>query len=131
MCKRLLHLWLSGPCFFLSYFFSLGSYARSVIEDHGHLPSWGLVGHSQGGLVSLHLHNFYWSPNDAVVSSPTSRPVQTVGTPFLGVSGTGVTLDIGALFGLGCGDNFDLSRDGANLWMVTRKTSFCFLVFDQ
>jgi hypothetical protein len=68
------------------------------------------------------------------VNAAASRPIQTMGTPFSGVSGTGVALDIGvflneerkqmsnacskgALFGLGCGDNFDLSRDGANLWL--------------
>jgi hypothetical protein len=77
------------------------------------------VGHSQGGLVALHLHNFYWSPNDAVSPSATaSRPVQSMATPYSGVSGTGAALDLGALFGLGCGDNFDLSRDGANLWQA-------------
>jgi pimeloyl-ACP methyl ester carboxylesterase len=91
-------------------------YAQAVIQAHGHLPSWGLVGHSQGGLVALHLHNFYWSPNDAVAT--TGRPIQSMGTPWGGVSGTGAALDIGALFGVGCGDNFDLSTDGANLWQA-------------
>lgn len=93
-------------------------FAEHVVSTYDHLPSYGLVGHSQGGLASLHIRNFYWSGNDAAapVAATGTRPVQSMGSPYLGVSGAGAALDLGALFGLGCGDNFDLTLDGANLW---------------
>lgn len=96
-------------------------YAKKVIDSYEHLPSFGLIGHSQGGMVSLHIRNFYWSGNDAAsapAGSAAHRPVQSMGTPYLGVSGAGAALDLGALFGLGCGNNFDLTLDGANLWLA-------------
>lgn len=89
-------------------------YAQMVIAQYADLPSFALVGHSQGGLVAAHIRNYYWTPNDAV--APGKRAVQTMGSPFQGVSGAGAALDLGALFGLGCGNNFDLTLDGAALW---------------
>jgi pimeloyl-ACP methyl ester carboxylesterase len=91
-------------------------YAKDVIDSYNNLPSYGLIGHSQGGMVSVHIRNFYWTGNDAVAGSNSQRPIQSMGTPYLGVSGAGAALDLGALFGLGCGNNFDLTLDGANLW---------------
>jgi len=93
-------------------------YATKVVQAYDALPSYGLVGHSQGGMTSLHIRNFFWSPNDAVVTdgATATRPVQSMGSPYHGVSGAGAALDLGALFGVGCGENFDLTTDGANLW---------------
>jgi hypothetical protein len=91
-------------------------FAELVLDETQHLPSFGLVGHSQGGMTALHLHNFFWSPADAV--EPGKRPVQSVGSPYLGVTGAGAALDLGSLFGVGCGENFDLTIDGANLWLA-------------
>merc|ERR1711991_995699 len=94
-------------------------FAEDVIATAGHLPSWGLVGHSQGGMVALHIRNFYWSPNDAVdAANAATRPVQSMGSPYLGVSGAGAALDLGSLLGVGCGENFDLTTDGSNLWLA-------------
>ena len=96
-------------------------FAQNVMTAAKDLPSFGLLGHSQGGMAALHVHNFYWSGNDAASESLAggeSRAVQSVGSPYLGVTGAGAALDLGSLFGIGCGDNFDLTRDGATLWLA-------------
>jgi pimeloyl-ACP methyl ester carboxylesterase len=99
-------------------------YATKVVTQFDHLPSWGLVGHSQGGMVSLHIRNFFWSANDAVTATAAAgRAVQSMGTPYHGVSGAGLALDLGDLFGVGCGENFDLTVDGANLWKSGLESS--------
>jgi hypothetical protein len=108
------------------------TYAEMVANAYDHLPSFGLVGHSQGGMASAHLRNYMWTGNDAVQrksgSAIGSRPVQSMGSPYLGVSGAGAALDLGALFGVGCGENFDLTTDGANLWLVFCILGCCFFV---
>jgi len=73
------------------------------------------VGHSQGGVVSLHLLNYYWSGLD---QSGAGRKIQTVGTPWYGNSAAGSTANLGKMFGVGCGANSDLSLDGANVWLT-------------
>jgi len=79
------------------------------------LSSFGLVAHSQGGAASLHLHNFYWSPLENAVGN---RQIQTVGTPYAGSSLAGSSANLGKVFGIGCGGNYDLTHDGANQWQV-------------
>jgi len=88
-------------------------FARLILEFGLPYNSYGIVAHSQGGLASLHLKTYYWSGLDALTKG---RPIQTVGSPYRGCSLAGILADLGWLFGLGCGSNFDLSRDGANLW---------------
>jgi len=76
-----------------------------------------IVGHSQGGMASLHLHTYYWSNLDVTVTDG-GRVIQSVGTPYQGTSLAGFLADLGWVFGLGCGSNFDLSRDGAPNWLA-------------
>ncbi len=76
--------------------------------------SFGIVAHSQGGAASLHLYTYYWSGLDY---SSGSRLIQTVGTPYQGTALAGSLALIGEIFGAGCGTNWDLTYDGAALWL--------------
>jgi len=76
--------------------------------------SYSLVAHSQGGLASTHLKTYYWSPAD--VSPYNGRVIQSVGSPYHGSGLSGVLADMGVVFGIGCGANFDLTHDGAINW---------------
>jgi len=76
---------------------------------------YSLIAHSQGGMASLHLLNTYWSGLDHVSSG---RRIQTIGTPWKGNSAAGSTANLGKLFGVGCGPNHDLTRDGAKNWFA-------------
>eukprot|EP01126_Amoeba_proteus_P053044 TRINITY_DN6448_c0_g1_i8.p1 TRINITY_DN6448_c0_g1~~TRINITY_DN6448_c0_g1_i8.p1 ORF type:complete len:411 (-),score=74.58 TRINITY_DN6448_c0_g1_i8:152-1384(-) len=78
------------------------------------LNSFGVIGHSQGGLVALHMHNFFWS---GLESATGGLLIQTLGTPYLGSSAAGSAANLGEIFGIGCGSNSDLSRDGAANWL--------------
>jgi len=46
------------------------------------------------------------------------RVVQSVGSPYQGTSLAGFLADLGRIFGLGCGSNYDLSRAGAANWLA-------------
>jgi len=87
----------------------LALFAESMSMD-----SFGIIAHSQGGLASLHLLNYYFTGLD---NSQGGRKIQTVGSPWLGNSGAGSTANLAAIFGIGCGPNFDLTTDGATLWL--------------
>jgi len=78
------------------------------------LTSYGMIAHSQGGMAALHILNFY---NTGLDVAQGSRVVQTVGTPFNGNSAAGTAADLVKIFGISCGANFDLSKDGAVLWL--------------
>lgn len=86
------------------------------IRDFGNaqFDSHGLVAHSQGGAASLHLYTYYWSGLD---SSSGNRLIQSVGTPYQGTALAGNLAAIGEIFGIQCGTNFDLTYDGASLWL--------------
>lgn len=92
-------------------------YAQRVVTfaNENGLSSYGLVGHSQGGIVTLHSLNYYFSGLDAAVGP---RKIQSLASPYNGNSAAGNTADLGKLFGLGCGPNFDMTVDGATLWMA-------------
>jgi len=79
------------------------------------ITSYGIVGHSQGGMVGLHLLNYYDTGLD---NAQGSKLIQSLGTPFKGCSAAGSAADLGKLFGVGCGSNTDLSTDGAKLWLA-------------
>lgn len=79
------------------------------------LHRFGVIAHSQGGLASTHLLNYYWSALDV---STGPRRIQSVGSPYQGCSGAGSAASIVSLFGFGCGENFDLSMDGIQLWLA-------------
>jgi len=96
--------------------FSHDLYAQKVINFvNTHNPaSFSLVGHSQGGFVSLHILNYYFTALD---NTQGGKLIQTVGTPWLGCSVAGNAAALGKIFGLSCGSNSDLTRDGATNWL--------------
>jgi len=88
-----------------------------LIKNYGeslNLPSFGLVGHSQGGLAGLHLKAYYWSGLDTATGG---RLIQSVGSPYKGCSLAGSLADLGGLFGVGCKANPDLAPNGAQVWL--------------
>ena len=82
--------------------------------------SYGIVAHSQGGMASLHLYNYYWSGLDNAVGS---RLIQSVGTPYKGTNLAGVLAALGGIFGVGCGTNTDLTYTGAANWLAGISTA--------
>jgi len=87
---------------------------HSFAEGRG-ASAYSILGHSQGGPVSVHLHNYYWSGLD---NAPTSgRLIQSVGSPYQGCSAAGTLANIGKIFGIGCGANNDLTIDGSSAWI--------------
>jgi len=85
------------------------------------LPSFSLIGHSQGGMVSAHIHNYFFTGLEMATGG---RLIQTVGTPWKGCSAAGGLADLGDIFGVACGSNNDLSLDGAVNWLagITSET---------
>lgn len=92
-------------------------YAQRIVQfaAENQLSSYGLVGHSQGGIVTLHSLNYYFTGLDAATGN---RKIQSLASPYNGNTAAGSTADFGKVFGLGCGSNYDMSRDGAVLWMA-------------
>jgi len=87
------------------------------------LPSYGIIGHSQGGMIAAHILNYYFT---GLEKATGSRIIQSVGTPWKGCTAAGTLAELGKIFGVGCGSNTDLSLDGAINWlagisMETRK----------
>lgn len=86
-----------------------------LIDAYGdNFSSFGAVAHSQGGAASLHLYTYYWSGLDY---SSGNRLIQSVGTPYRGTALAGMLAVLGEIFGVGCGTNWDLTYDGASLWL--------------
>lgn len=86
-----------------------------LIGSHGsQFDSFGVVAHSQGGAATLHLYTYYWSGLDW---SSGNRLIQSVGTPYQGTALAGMLAVLGDIFGAGCGTNWDLTYDGASLWL--------------
>merc|ERR1711916_415082 len=88
----------------------LGEFGDSFFD------SFGIIGHSQGGLAATTLLQNYWSGLD---ESTGGRVIQSVGSPYLGNSASGSTADLGAIFGILCGSQEDLTREGAERWVAT------------
>jgi len=78
-------------------------------------PSYGLLVHSQGGMVGLHLYSYFETGLD---DASGGKVIQSIGAPYQGCSAAGTAADFGKLFGAGCGANTDLTTDGARLWMA-------------
>jgi len=76
--------------------------------------AYSLIGHSQGGMVALHLLNNFWTGLDHL--NANGRLIQSIGTPWAGNSAAGSSASLGKLFGIGCGQNNDLTLDGAKNW---------------
>eukprot|EP01092_Planopodium_desertum_P006896 TRINITY_DN28212_c0_g1_i3.p1 TRINITY_DN28212_c0_g1~~TRINITY_DN28212_c0_g1_i3.p1 ORF type:complete len:362 (-),score=102.78 TRINITY_DN28212_c0_g1_i3:140-1225(-) len=92
-------------------------YANDVVAflKANNITSASGIGHSQGGPVLTHILNYYWSAFDVTITLP-GYAIQSVGSPYMGCSMAGGLANVGGIFGVGCGSNSDLSRDGALLW---------------
>lgn len=82
--------------------------------------SYGIVAHSQGGMASLHLYNYYWSGLD---NATGNRLIQSVGTPYKGTNLAGILATLGSWFGVGCGTNDNLTYSGASSWLAGISTA--------
>lgn len=90
-------------------------FAQRIATFGAQWDSFGVVAHSQGGAASLHLYTYYWSGLDYATGN---RLIQSVGTPYQGTTLAGNVAVLGQIFGVGCGGNFDLTHDGAALWLA-------------
>ena len=93
--------------------FTHDGFALDILSFGSQYKSYSIIGHSQGGNAGLHLYSFYWSGIDW---SDGDRKVQAVGTPFLGTPLAGSIADLGAVFGIQCGANYDMTYDGSAQW---------------
>lgn len=91
-------------------------FAQLILQAGASYPSYGIVGHSQGGAAALHLYSRYWSGLD---NASGGRLIQSVGTPYQGTSLAGNLAALGKIFGVGCGKNTDLTYSGAANWLAT------------
>jgi len=91
------------------------AFANLIWAFGNNSKSFGIVAHSQGGAAALHLWTYYFSGLDWAEGP---RLIQSVGTPYQGTPLAGNLAVLGDLFGAGCGTNFDLSVDGAALWLA-------------
>jgi len=116
--------WLSTPSAFTNAGFlnlAKGNYghhqfalkALSYMESVNS-PSFSLIGHSQGGCVSSHIYNYFFTGLD---NAKGGRLIQSVGSPYTGCTAAGSLANLGEIFGVGCGSNNDLSLDGAANWL--------------
>jgi hypothetical protein len=122
----LVHGYCSGRVWFTSHFTgavefqdyeqnrSHDAFANLIRNFGSSYSSFGIVAHSQGGCASLHLYTYYWSGLDY---SSGDRLIQSVGTPYRGTAIAGILADLGAIFGVQCGSQWDLTYDGASLWL--------------
>ncbi|MDG1898514.1 MAG: hypothetical protein P8I74_01475 [Phycisphaerales bacterium] len=97
----------------LSQNFSHDQFALDIRSFGNQYKSYSIVAHSQGGNAGLHLYTFYWSGLDW---STGIRKVQALGTPLQGTPLAGSIADLGAIFGIQCGSNYDMTYDGAAQW---------------
>ena len=95
-------------------------FALNLHDATTDLQSFGVVGHSQGALAALHLSTFYFSGLDRAVGD---RLIQSVGAPFQGTRLAGNAAVLGKIFGFGCGTAFDMTYDGAALWLANIPTA--------
>jgi hypothetical protein len=92
------------------------AFAVRIRDAASSFSSYGIVAHSQGGLASLHLRSFYWSPLD---NSNGGRRIQSLASPYQGQPLAGLLAKIGGALGFLCGSNDDLTYDGARLWLAS------------
>jgi len=118
--------WASSAADFTDAFFPAdkGNYANHVYAQKmlaqaqaKGMTKYGVIGHSQGGMVAVHLHNYFFTGLDMASTENGAVLLQSLGTPFQGNTAAGSSASLGELFGIGCGSNTDLSRDGAVNWL--------------
>ncbi|MEL7474545.1 MAG: conditioned medium factor, partial [Planctomycetota bacterium] len=95
-------------------------FANLLLAFGNNSKSFGIVAHSQGGAAALHLWTYYFSGLDWAEGP---RLIQSVGTPYQGTPLAGNLAILGDIFGTGCGANFDLSTDGAAMWLAGIPTA--------
>lgn len=95
-------------------------FARLISNFGAQWNSFGVVAHSQGGLASLHLYNYYWSGLDRATGN---RLIQSVGSPYRGTNLAGILATLGNWFGVGCGTNDSLTYSGAQAWLAGISTA--------
>lgn len=72
------------------------------------LTSFGVVGHSQGGMAALHLYTYYASGLDRAMGP---RLIQSVASPYLGTP-------LASWGGFACGTNGDMTISGGPTWLA-------------
>ncbi|MDP7028899.1 MAG: hypothetical protein QF733_01600 [Phycisphaerales bacterium] len=99
--------------------FSNDTFALDILAFGQQFKSFSIAGHSQGGNAGLHLYAFYWSGLDWATPSPQDggRLVQALGAPLRGTALAGSIAALGEIFGIQCGANYDMTYDGAALWL--------------
>lgn len=91
-------------------------FAQLIVQfaNNNGLSSYGLVGHSQGGLASVHVLNYYHTGLDNAVGA---RKIQSLGSPYRGNSGASNYAAVIELFG-DCEANPSLTRDVSEQWIA-------------
>nr|QBK90293.1 MAG: hypothetical protein LCPAC102_02060 [Pithovirus LCPAC102] len=117
--------WLSSSDIFTNAFYfnefnlnlSNDAYARRVVNFIFTTPArvTTYISHSQGGMVSTHILNYYFT--DEEDQADGGRLIQSVGTPYQGTALADDVASFARVFGVGCGANSDLSKDGAANWI--------------
>lgn len=83
-------------------------FAQLILEQGAAYDSYGIVAHSQGGAAALQLYSFYESGLDYATGP---RLIQSLGTPYQGTS-------LAVFSWLACGEVWDLTYDGAAVWLA-------------
>ncbi|MBO6513581.1 MAG: hypothetical protein JJ974_06430 [Phycisphaerales bacterium] len=90
-------------------------FALQMLAQSANMKSFGVVGHSQGGMGALHLYTYYWSGLDWARNG--NRLIQSVGAPYQGTALAGNAAVLGDIFGFGCGENTDMTYTGSANWL--------------
>lgn len=95
---------------------NLDEFAKLILDfaKSQNIEAFSAIGHSQGGLASLHLASYFWSGLDLVGDG---RIIQSIGSPYQGTALAGGLASIGGVFGVGCGSNEGLTKSGASKWL--------------
>jgi hypothetical protein len=96
------------------------AFAVDLATRAAQFKSYGIVGHSQGGCAALHLYTFYWSGLDW---AGPGRLMQCVGSPLEGTPLAGNLAALGSALGIQCGSNYDITPDGAAVWLAAIPTA--------
>ena len=96
------------------------AFAVDLATRAAQFKSYGIVGHSQGGCAALHLYTDYWSGLDW---AGPGRLMQCVGAPLEGTPLAGNLAALGAALGIQCGSNYDITPDGAAVWLAGIPTA--------
>lgn len=96
-------------------------FALQMLAQSANMKSFGVVGHSQGGMGALHLYTYYWSGLDWARNG--NRLIQSVGAPYQGTALAGNAAVLGDIFGFGCGENENMSYTGSANWLSLIPTA--------